>query len=117
MIWCDNATNFVGAANIWSNNGKTKLKEVTASSGITFHFIPPRASHFGGLWEAAVKAANRLLLRTLGDEKLTHEELMTLLVHVEAVLNSRPIVVDGAIVYFDSNRVSFRKPFKARYYK
>ena len=83
IIWCDNATNFVGAANLWSNNDKTKVKEVTASSGITFRFIPPRAPHFGGLWEAAVKAAKNLLLRTLGGEKLTHEELMTLLVHVE----------------------------------
>ena len=45
--------------------------------------------------EAAIKAAKNLLLRNLGGEKLTHEELMKLLVHVEAVLNSRPIVAIG----------------------
>ena len=60
---------------------------MTASSGITLEFLPPPAPHFVGLWEAAVKATKNLLLRTLDAEKLTHEELMTLLVHVEAVLN------------------------------
>ena len=34
-------------------------------------------------------------MRTLGGEKLTHEELTTLLDHVEAVLNSRPTVAIG----------------------
>ena len=43
IIWCDNATHFVGAANVWSDNAKIRLKEATASSGITFRFIPPRA--------------------------------------------------------------------------
>ena len=95
IIWCGNATNFVGTANLWSTKNENHLKEVTASSAITFRFIPSRAHHFGGLWEAAVKAAKNLLLRTLGGEKLTHEELTTLLVHVEAVLNSRPIVAFG----------------------
>ena len=87
--------NFVGTANLWSTKNQNHLKDVTASRGITFRFITPRAPHFGGLWEAAVKAAKNLLLRTLGGEKLTHEVLTTLLVYVEAVLNSRSIVAIG----------------------
>ena len=61
--------------------------EVTALKGMAFHFIRSRAPHFGGLWKAAVKVTKSLLLKTLGQEKLT-----TMLVEVEAVLNSRPIV-------------------------
>ncbi|XP_017488266.1 PREDICTED: uncharacterized protein LOC108376560 [Rhagoletis zephyria] len=51
-----------------------------------------RAPHFGGLWEAAVKSAKHRMLRTIGDTALTFEELSTVLVGVEAILNSRPVV-------------------------
>ncbi|KAL7724946.1 hypothetical protein ACLKA6_002310 [Drosophila palustris] len=58
-------------------------------------FIPPRAPHFGGLWEAAVKAAKHHLLRAIGGAILATDELHTVVVEVEAVLNSRPIVADS----------------------
>ena len=64
-----------------------------AEKGVRFKFIPPRAPHFGGLWEAAVKSAKNLLLRTIGEATLTFEELSTVLVDVEAILNSRPIAI------------------------
>ncbi|XP_073841387.1 uncharacterized protein [Musca autumnalis] len=49
------------------------------------------APHFGGLWEAAVKLAKGHLTRTLANSRLTYEELVTALVEIEAILNSRPI--------------------------
>ncbi|XP_073986107.1 uncharacterized protein [Rhodnius prolixus] len=80
-MWSDNGTNLVGA--------KRKLKEVytllkdaksqeviqreSNKRGIEWHFIPPRAPHFGGLWEAAVKSTKRLLKITLGTQERTME--------------------------------------------
>ncbi|XP_033241938.1 uncharacterized protein LOC117186014 [Drosophila miranda] len=49
------------------------------------------APHFGGLWEAAVKSAKGLLNRTLANTRFTFEELSTVVVEIESILNSRPL--------------------------
>ncbi|XP_073984819.1 uncharacterized protein [Rhodnius prolixus] len=98
-IWSDNGTNFVGA--------KRRLKEVSAllndaksqeailresnKRSIEWHFIPPRAPHFGGLWEAAVKSTKRLLKVMLGTQEPTMECFLTIICQIEAILNSRPL--------------------------
>lgn len=98
-IYCDNATNFVGAKNqleelndsIFSVNGQEQIIRESSNKGIDFKFIPPRAPHFGGLWEAAVKSAKYLLVRSISTASLTYEELETVIIGIEAILNSRPI--------------------------
>ncbi|XP_073841866.1 uncharacterized protein [Musca autumnalis] len=96
-MYCDNATNFVGASRELRELQERFLashkavEEYAASCSVQFSFIPPRAPHFGGLWEAAVKQAKFLLLRAVGKVLLTQEEMVTMLAEVEAVLNSRPI--------------------------
>ncbi|XP_064554385.1 uncharacterized protein LOC135439577, partial [Drosophila montana] len=98
-IYCDNATNFVGASNkllelkkfMFNTSTQDAILSYCSSEEITFHFIPPRAPHFGGLWEAAVKSAKSLLVRTLANTRFTFEELNTADVEIEAVLNSRPL--------------------------
>ncbi|KAF0747151.1 Integrase catalytic domain-containing protein, partial [Aphis craccivora] len=57
-----------------------------------WHFNPPGAPHFGGIWETAVKSAKSLLLRTMNAQIWTLEEITTVLCRVEAALNSRPLV-------------------------
>ncbi|XP_033239881.1 uncharacterized protein [Drosophila pseudoobscura] len=49
------------------------------------------APYFGGLWEAAVKSAKGLLNRTLANTRFTFEELSTVVVEIESILNSRPL--------------------------
>ncbi|XP_060871407.1 uncharacterized protein LOC132945655 [Metopolophium dirhodum] len=51
----------------------------------------PRAPHFGGLWEAAVRSSKSLLMRIMREHTLTIEEFGTVLCRCEAILNSRPI--------------------------
>ena len=51
----------------------------------------PGPPHFGGLWEAAVKAAKSLLHKLLGTQRLTWEEHYSILTDGEATLNSRPL--------------------------
>lgn len=62
-----------------------------ANQYISWHFIPPRLPHFGGLWEAGIKAAKTRL--TIGQHLLTFEEMYTVLTCIEACLNSRPITL------------------------
>ncbi|XP_040172723.1 uncharacterized protein LOC120905745 [Anopheles arabiensis] len=60
--------------------------------GITWHFNPPKAPHFGGLWEAAVKTAKRHLYRHLGNTRLSYEGYCTVPHQIEAAMNSRPLL-------------------------
>ena len=98
FIWSDHGTNFVGAAHLLSELHRFLRKQDTAvtrfcvSQGITWDFIPERAPHFGGLWEAAVKSMKKHLTRIVGNVKLNFEELTTVLCQIEACLNSRPLV-------------------------
>ncbi|XP_061391232.1 uncharacterized protein LOC133326618 [Musca vetustissima] len=98
-IFCDNGTNFVGANTklkdlkrfLFDEDNKNHITNFCANEFINFNFIPPRAPHFGGLWEAAVKSAKGHLTRTFTNTRLTYEELATALTEIEAILNSRPI--------------------------
>jgi len=63
-----------------------------ATEGCEWKFIPPHGTHFGGLWEAAVKSVKYHLRRTLGSQVANYEELCKLLAELEVCLNSRPCV-------------------------
>jgi len=98
-IFCDNSTNFVETRTqleefkmqLFSQQALKDLQMFTSSNGVEFIFIPPRAPHFGGLWEAAVKSMKLLLVKNTGHSHLTYEELQTVAVDAEAVVNSRPL--------------------------
>ncbi|GFT18825.1 integrase catalytic domain-containing protein [Trichonephila clavipes] len=93
----DNATNFVGANSQLKVFYKTlnfpdqNLAAYFTEEGIEWNFIPPRAPHMGGLWEAGIKSVKYHLKRALGRSRLTYEEFETVIIQVEEILNSRPL--------------------------
>ncbi|XP_045446867.1 uncharacterized protein LOC123655073 [Melitaea cinxia] len=97
-VWSDNGTNFVGASaeikKLFFHEKAGMLPEIAemlANNNTTWHFIPPHAPNFGGLWEAGIKSAKMHLKRVIGTSTLTYEEMSTVLAQIEACLNSRPL--------------------------
>jgi len=98
-VYTDNGTNFVGAIRDMRELRQAFLKcvqqetilDFSAQEEISWHFNPPLASHFGGIWETGVKAMKFHLKRVAGTALLNCDEMETLLAQIEAVLNSRPL--------------------------
>lgn len=95
-VYSDNGTNFQGADRELQRSFNAFIKDPIVQNainndGIKWHFLPPAAPHFGGIWEAGVKSLKHHLKRVVGSHTLSKSEFMTLLCKVEACLNSRPI--------------------------
>ncbi|XP_036143365.1 uncharacterized protein LOC118645765 [Monomorium pharaonis] len=96
-LYSDCGTNFIGADKQLrdffraSFSASINIANATSNDNIRWHFNPPSAPHFGGLWEAAVKSTKHHMRRVIGDSTLTYEEMSTFLTQVEACLNSRPL--------------------------
>ena len=75
------------------------------------------ASHFSGIWGAAVKSFKTHLRKVMGDVKLTFEELNTVLLQIEACLNSRPLTPlpdsDDSIKALTPGQFLIGKPMEA----
>ncbi|XP_011858216.1 PREDICTED: uncharacterized protein LOC105555782 [Vollenhovia emeryi] len=113
-VFSDNGTNFVGANReleelrnlLAKEEHQRKIVDATSSDGIKWHFIPPRAPHFGGLWEAAVKSFKAHFCKVASEAALSFEEATTLVIQVEAILNSRLLIALSS----DPNDLSYISP-------
>ncbi|GFX48809.1 integrase catalytic domain-containing protein [Trichonephila clavipes] len=76
-----------------SDPSDQNLAAYFTEEGIERNFIPLRAPHMGGLWEAGIKSAKYHLNRALGKSRLTYEEFETVIIQVEGILNSRPLTL------------------------
>ena len=94
----DCGTNFIGSEKTISKSFRdfkkhwnAEIQSELAKEQTNWHFNPPASPHFGGLWEAGVKSAKHHLKRIVGSNRLTFQEFSTVLVQIEACLNSRPL--------------------------
>lgn len=94
-MYSDNGTSFVGAYNElkralekWIDR---KSLDHFSKRSTEWKFMVPAAPHQGGIYEAAVKSMKFHLKRIVGTKVLPFEQFQTLIVQIEAVLNSRPI--------------------------
>lgn len=91
----DNGSNFVGAereiGELVALLDGNEIGDWTSNRGIEWKFHPPYGSHHGGVFESLIKSTKRALNAVLRDASLTDEELLTAVVEVEGMLNSRPL--------------------------
>ncbi|XP_070851560.1 uncharacterized protein [Drosophila suzukii] len=100
-LYSDNGTNFVGAdsqlkglVKQFRDDYETLIAPKWSQLRLTWHFSPPQSPNFGALLEANVKSVKHHLKRVIADRRLTYEEMTTVLVSIEACLNSRPQYAD-----------------------
>ena len=80
-------------ASEWNAN---KIQDQTASKGLKWCFNPPLAPHFGGVYEAMIKAAKKAICAILSNADINDEELMMTFIGIEALLNSHPLTYQSA---------------------
>ena len=93
-VWSDRGTNFKGAQRELMEafeNMAPELQQRLARQKIKFNFNPPAAPHFGGAWEREVRSVKSALYTCIGSQPVPEEVLLTVLLEVEAILNSKPL--------------------------
>lgn len=89
-----------------SDNGKTfkpaarEITRILNDPGVKQHFAKEhmkwtfnleKAPWWGGVFERLVRSVKRCLKKTISGAKLTYEELLTVVIEVEMILNCRPL--------------------------
>lgn len=82
-------------SNVISDNGSNFISAETqtfvTSLGVDWDLNIPLAPWHGGFFERMVKSAKELLRKELTNNRLTFEEMQTVLVEVEQIINNRPL--------------------------
>ncbi|UYV84906.1 hypothetical protein LAZ67_X003949 [Cordylochernes scorpioides] len=90
-IHSDNGTNFKRTNRLFTNLNWDKIAKYSCDKQIRWIFISPSAPWWGGWWERLVRLVKDLLRRTLGTNRVNYVQLETLICHVEAIINTRPL--------------------------
>ena len=100
----DNAKTFKSACKeIHNIIGSREVSAHLTQHQVTWNFIVERAPWWGGFWERMVHLVKRCLRKAIGKSTLNYEQLNTVLVEVETIVNSRPLTY----VYDDVEGVSY----------
>ncbi|KAG1930487.1 guanine nucleotide-binding protein G(I)/G(S)/G(O) subunit gamma-2 [Pimephales promelas] len=94
-LYSDNGTNFHGGQKelreAFASLAPSQIQLHLAKQKISFHFNPPGAPHFGGVWEREMRSVKTALRITVSSQVVTEEVLQTVLIEVEGMLNSKPL--------------------------
>ena len=91
-IVSDNAKTFKATSKLLNKLlSETEVRDFFVSKRIIWRFNLDRSPWWGGAFERMVGSVKRCLRKVLGNARLTQDELTTVLVEVEATLNSRPL--------------------------
>ena len=87
----DNASTYLAAAEAIQKLLQSEaLKGALERQNVTWEFIPKRAPWYGG-WERIIGLTKQAVKKTLGRAFISREQLETIIVEVEAMLNDRPL--------------------------
>lgn len=87
-FFSDNGRNFLGAANLLENE---LFQHSMQEKRIKWHFQPPYAPHFGGVWERLIKDVKRALEGSVGKFPIPRLALESALAQIESNMNDRPL--------------------------
>ena len=86
---------------IYSDNSKTfkstvhEMQKFYGHTAPKWNFITPRSPWHGGWWERIIRSIKGSLRKTLGSKCVSKIELDTVLIEIEACVNSRPLTFVG----------------------
>ena len=93
LLLSDNATQFHAADRTLMKLKQNRvLQAELGEKGITWHFIPARASHMGGVFERMIGLLKTELKKLSGGTKLTYQELKVHVLEIQRILNNRPLI-------------------------
>ena len=99
-MYSDNGTNFKGPdaelKSLVRELDENKIYQSIANKGVTWHFNPPLAPHFGGVHGTMIKSAKKAITAILGKADINNEELTTAMIGAEGLINSRPLTYQSA---------------------
>ena len=92
LVYSDNAKTFKASANLMKQlKVNSEFLGFLQNERIEWKFNLERTPWWGGFYERMVGTVKRCLKKIIGKAKLDHDELNTILIEIEGVLNSRPI--------------------------
>ena len=91
-IVSDNGNTFKSASRQKADLTKSPVvRQYLAEKRVEWIFNLEKAPWWEGLFERMVRSVKRCIKKTIGDARLTYEELLTVITEAEMILNARPL--------------------------
>lgn len=99
LLRSDRGTNFVGSFNQDALATANTLEERFKEFDITWEFNPPRAPHFGGVYERKVGSIKKIIdacLLEIGPRAMTRDEFSTFICEASSIVNHTPLTAHSS---------------------